>query len=235
MQEFAMPISLLKINAIRLVGGVAVLDYLNTCNGRRPNSSLGEVVDNLLSLEDVVYWFHHAGLINAEERAHYLSLVPSSPFQQSAGLKRLVDFRESLYLLFLPIAEGKPVTQASLALLNQTLIETAACRYLVPTGFIAFWRWRHATTLDEMTASLLGRLAVQAADLMTSSQLVRLKVCATLSCDWLFLDISKNGRRRWCQMNICGSREKARKALAAHEPLNAFGYATTVQGQLLDR
>ncbi|MFK3795237.1 MULTISPECIES: CGNR zinc finger domain-containing protein [unclassified Pseudomonas] len=39
---------------------------------------------------------------------------------------------------------------------------------------------------------------------MTSPDRLRLKACATPDCDWLFLDTSKNGRRRWCQMNVCG-------------------------------
>jgi predicted RNA-binding Zn ribbon-like protein len=226
-----MTVSFLKINAIRLVGGMAVLDFLNTCNGRRPDTLLSEVVDNLLNLEDVVYWFHHVRLITADELAHYLSLVPSSPFQQSPALKQMIALRESLYLLFLPIAEGRRITEDSLGFINQTLIGTAACRYLVPTGFTAVWRWRQVTTLDELTANLLGRLAVQAVDLLTSSHLDRLKVCATLSCDWLFLDTSKNGRRRWCQMNVCGSREKAKKALAAHETPDS-GYAAKAHGYL---
>ncbi len=229
-----MAISRLKINAIRLVGGVAVLDFLNTCNGRRPDTSLGEVVDNLLTLEDVVYWFHHAGLIDADELAHHLSLVPSTPFLQSPALKQVIALRESLYLLFLAIAEDRGVTAQSLALLNQTLVDTAGHRYLVSTGVTAVWRWREVTTLEEMTVNLLGRLAIQSVDLMTSSRLDRLKVCATLSCDWLFLDTSKNGRRRWCQMNICGSREKAKKALAAYGTLSSH-YAEHAQGHLAGR
>ncbi|WP_344746998.1 CGNR zinc finger domain-containing protein [Streptosporangium vulgare] len=35
------------------------------------------------------------------------------------------------------------------------------------------------------------------------------------SCYWLFLDTSKNGRRRWCSMTTCGSRDKARRYYAA--------------------
>lgn len=229
-----MSVSFLKINAIRLVGGMAVLDFLNTCNGRRPDTSLDEVVDNLLSLEDVVHWFHHAGLISADEMAHYLLVVSNSPFQQSPALQRLIAFRESLYRLLLPIAEGQRLRDDSLEFLDQTLIDTSVCRVLTSTGYAAFWGWRPITTLDEMIASLLGRLAIQAADLLTSSQLDRLKVCATLSCDWLFLDTSKNGRRRWCQMNICGSREKARKALAAQQMLG-IGYPANAQGQLAGR
>ena len=34
------------------------------------------------------------------------------------------------------------------------------------------------------------------------------------SCRWLFLDTSRNGRRRWCSMATCGSRIKARRHYA---------------------
>lgn len=216
-----MPISLMKINSIRLVGGMAVLDFLNSCNGRRPGTSLREVTDNLLSLEDVIYWFHHARIISADELSHYLSLVSTSPFQQSRAHEQLISFRESLYQLFFPIAEGRRISGETLNVLNQALVETAPYRQLEPAGFESIWVWRRSATVEDMTASLIGRLAVQAADLLTSPDLVRLKICGTLACDWLFLDTSKNGRRRWCQMSVCGSREKAKKATAVHENMSS--------------
>ncbi|MDB6142723.1 MAG: hypothetical protein JWP80_1767 [Pseudomonas sp.] len=212
-----MPISLLKINSIRLVGGMAVLDFLNTCNGRRPGSSLEEVTDNLLSLEDVLYWCHHARVINADELSNALSLASPVPFQHAQAFEQLISFRESLYQLLLPIAEGRRITAASLEFLNKALVETATCRRLEPAGFESEWVWQRWTTLEQLTAGLIGRLAVQASGLLTSPDLARLKICSTLACDWLFVDMSKNGRRRWCQMTVCGSREKAKKALAVHE------------------
>ena len=36
-------------------------------------------------------------------------------------------------------------------------------------------------------------------------------MCASDSCDWLFLDISRNQMRRWCDMKTCGNRDKARR------------------------
>ncbi|MER9651090.1 CGNR zinc finger domain-containing protein [Mesorhizobium sp. M0199] len=27
-------------------------------------------------------------------------------------------------------------------------------------------------------------------------------------CGWLFVDISRGGKRRWCNMRVCGNREK---------------------------
>ncbi len=208
-----MSIGQLKINAIRLVGGTGVLDYLNTCNGRRPGTALHEVVDKLSSLEDVVHWFRHAGLIDAEEHLHLTQLVSESSWRALPAFQKMIAFRESLYALFLPIALGHPVDPVRLDELNEVLAKTAARRQLVSTPCAIIWRWRPSDGLESMTAALMGRIAVEAAALLTSPGVTRLKACATPDCDWLFIDISKNGRRRWCQMNICGAREKARRTV----------------------
>jgi predicted RNA-binding Zn ribbon-like protein len=39
----------------------------------------------------------------------------------------------------------------------------------------------------------------------------RLKKCAASDCDVYFVDLSKGHRRRWCNMNNCGNREKQRR------------------------
>jgi predicted RNA-binding Zn ribbon-like protein len=40
----------------------------------------------------------------------------------------------------------------------------------------------------------------------------RVRRCAGPTCVLLFLDVSKSGRRRWCDMAVCGNRAK----VAAH-------------------
>lgn len=37
----------------------------------------------------------------------------------------------------------------------------------------------------------------------------RVRVCASESCSMIYLDASRNGSRRWCSMERCGSRAKA--------------------------
>ncbi len=209
-----MSIGELKINAIRLVGGAAVLDYLNTCDGRRPGTGLREVVDKLSNLEDIVHWFRHAGLIDDQEHQHFVALVQRSSWHTVTAFEQLIDFREALYRLLLPMALNRNPEPASLEALNQALADTADQRLLVLTPAGVIWRWRVGEDLSSMTAGFIGRLAVQAAALLTSYDLTRLRACATPDCDWLFLDTSKNGRRRWCQMNVCGAREKVKRAMA---------------------
>jgi predicted RNA-binding Zn ribbon-like protein len=36
-----------------------------------------------------------------------------------------------------------------------------------------------------------------------------LRRCANPECLWLFIDASKSGNRRWCDMASCGNRAKA--------------------------
>lgn len=207
-----MSIGQLKINAIRLIGGVSVLDFLNTCDGRRPGTSLVEVVDKLSNLEEIVHWFLHAGLIGEDEHARCVDLVQQSSWHSLTAFKQLIDFRESLYRLFLAVASGNPATAGELDALNDVLVSTASQRVLVSTPVGVVWAWRPCDTLDGMTAGFMGRIAVQAATLLTSPDLAKLKLCALPDCDWLFVDTSKNGRRRWCQMNVCGAKEKARRS-----------------------
>ena len=209
-----MSLGQIKINSIRLVGGMGVLDYLNTCDGRRPGTAVREVLDKLSNLEDIVHWFLHAGLIEAHEHEQLVQLVRGSSWHTVSAFNELIGFRESLYRLFLPLALGDAVDAGQLDELNQLLASTADQRVLVPTPFGVIWCWRPCQTLQAMTAGFIARLAVQASALLTSADLGRLKACDTPDCDWLFIDTSKNGRRRWCQMNVCGAREKAKRAVA---------------------
>ena len=61
----------------------------------------------------------------------------------------------------------------------------------------------------ETLESPLWPVASAAYELLTGPRALRIKRCA--GCPWLFLDQSKNGSRRWCSMEICGTNEKMRR------------------------
>ena len=60
----------------------------------------------------------------------------------------------------------------------------------------------------------MGEIVRSTVELLTSDDLGRLRLCAADDCHWVFLDHSKNGSRRWCDMNVCGNRAKARRYYA---------------------
>jgi predicted RNA-binding Zn ribbon-like protein len=67
---------------------------------------------------------------------------------------------------------------------------------------------------DDLNRPIWPILA-SAIDLLTTADLRRLKRCASaIGCSWLFLDTSKSSTRRWCTMELCGSRAKMRRQYA---------------------
>ncbi|ESY68268.1 CGNR zinc finger domain-containing protein [Mesorhizobium sp. M1050] len=67
-------------------------------------------------------------------------------------------------------------------------------------------------------------LAVSALSLLRDDTTARLRICP--NCTWLFVDRSRNSSRLWCDMAVCGNRQKAsrhyrRRRMAENEVKNA--------------
>lgn len=56
---------------------------------------------------------------------------------------------------------------------------------------------------------LEAAVAVSALSLLQPDMRRRIRICG--NCGWLFLDKSRNGSRLWCDMSVCGNRQKARR------------------------
>ena len=70
------------------------------------------------------------------------------------------------------------------------------------------WDWSGAgPALDRP----LWPIARSAAELLTGPAHEHVKQCPGAHCGWVFLDLTKNHRRRWCEMEVCGSRAKVRR------------------------
>ncbi len=60
---------------------------------------------------------------------------------------------------------------------------------------------------------LIASTARSALMLVSGASAERMKICG--HCGWLFLDRSKNRSRTWCDMTVCGNRQKASRHYAA--------------------
>lgn len=63
-------------------------------------------------------------------------------------------------------------------------------------------------TLD--SADALGTILASATRVVHTGHWGRLKICPAHDCLVVFYDRSRNRSRNWCDMKICGNREKAR-------------------------
>ena len=70
------------------------------------------------------------------------------------------------------------------------------------------------TTSTTVLGAALGPVVDALRAGMSAGTWLRLKVCARDKCQWLFYDNSRNLGSHWCTTDVCGSREKARRAYA---------------------
>jgi predicted RNA-binding Zn ribbon-like protein len=66
------------------------------------------------------------------------------------------------------------------------------------------------TVIAPTATAALSDLARDAIDLFAGPFATRIRVCAADNCGLLLLDTSRSGQRRWCSMQLCGNRAKAR-------------------------
>jgi predicted RNA-binding Zn ribbon-like protein len=65
--------------------------------------------------------------------------------------------------------------------------------------------------LGESLESVLWPVIWSAASLLVSDESSQIRICGGPDCGWMYVDRSRNGLRRWCQMETCGTREKSRR------------------------
>jgi predicted RNA-binding Zn ribbon-like protein len=122
-------------------------------------------------------------------------------------VRNATALRDALYDVFAAVARQRTAPEAQLAVLNTSVHDAFEHTHIVHGNRQFTWEWvRPEHSLD----SMLWPVARAAMDLLTSEELIYVRLCAAKSCAWLFLDTTKNHRRRWCEMKTCGNRAKAK-------------------------
>ena len=112
------------------------------------------------------------------------------------------------------VRRSPPTSRRPAAALNA--LSNLHARFLSRAALVADpracrWAW---SLKDAPVEAALGPIALSAVKLITEGDFSRIKRCDGHACGWLFLDATKNNRRRWCEMEVCGNRAK-QKRLAA--------------------
>ena len=186
-------------------GGHPALDFANTVDdrpGERPKDHLGRYADLLA-------WGRQAGVLTDEQARRLAREAERRPAAAAAVLRRAVDLREAIYRIFLAVGGGGEPAPADLTTLNGALADALARARVVPAGVGEGFAWGWAD--DDALERVLWPVARSAADLLVSDQVPHVRVCSAHDCHWLFMDWSRNQSRRWCNMQSCGNRAKARR------------------------
>lgn len=193
-----------------LTAGVLCLDFANTLEDRgRPES------EKLVRYADVLAFVVQAKVVDRHTELNLDRLAAADPKAAQTACIQARLLRESIYRVFSARAAAGRSPSADIERINQALGASAGCRRLEANGdgFVLGW-----CRLDDTLLAPLHPIANSAAELLTDAALDRVRECGGDRCDWLFLDRSRNRSRRWCSMETCGNRSKARRFYHRHRP-----------------
>jgi predicted RNA-binding Zn ribbon-like protein len=189
--------------------GAFVLDFVNSVTGR--SRGAGRWEDSLPDAFATLSWLRRR---EALDDAMFRALMRIAASDEVASDAFMVDIRR------LRTALGR-ICSAAIAgacpdATDLEVLEACGSAAQVPSRLVwgrnGLVRARGEEAEAEFSYALRV-IAASAEQFLTAERLARVKVCASSTCQWLFLDTSKNGSRRWCRMEVCGNREKGRRRL----------------------
>jgi predicted RNA-binding Zn ribbon-like protein len=187
---------------LKLLGGHLCLDFVNTLDWRGTDSPQ----EFLKTYDDLISWSRHAGLCSQSESEKLHKMAEQSNAEAKTVLNRALKLRETIYRLFAAgIANQKPLYE-DLTIFNKNLSRSMKDSQIILTTDGYAWNLAgNQTRLDW----ILNPIIRSAAEILVSDERNKVKACADSACGWLFIDVSRNRSRRWCDMKDCGNRAKA--------------------------
>jgi predicted RNA-binding Zn ribbon-like protein len=202
-----------KFERFDLDGGHPVLDFTNTTDTVEWRGT-GKDDDYLGDYLDLLAWCHRTEYLPEATIGELARYAARHPEEAAEALDKARKLRETVFGLLHAWLQGRTAPVELLSAFNQHLRQALAKAFLREGSKPG---QRYALDLEHSKKPLEDirlRLAQQAADLLTSLDTARLKICSNPTCGWLFLDTTRNASRRWCDMAACGNRAKARRHYA---------------------
>lgn len=170
--------------SFRFVSSHWALDFTATYGDRYRGG-----VERLRQPTDLDRWLAAAGL-------------PTATVATAEDLDRARQLREVIYRLAHAALHGSLLDSGDVEAINAW----AAMPRLAPQ---LDGRLHRAWASSEPIGSALALIACETIELLTGPERQLIRECAAApACSLLYLDRSRGRRRRWCQMERCGSRAK---------------------------
>jgi predicted RNA-binding Zn ribbon-like protein len=180
---------------IHLWGGTLCLDYANSVDWSSEDEHLNpEQTDALQTQDALCRWGRRIDLLSDDVES-----------VSADELRRARALRDAVYRLFSSISSAKEPAKRDLDVLMSSYVQAAKYASLLAGDDFYKLDWPARDPRRIRYAVAADAVAL----LADPDRLKRISRCPGRGCGWLFLNIS--GRRRWCSMSTCGSRDKMRR------------------------
>lgn len=191
-----------RIEELKLDGGWLCLDFINMVNDMQTDPHR----DYVRTYDDLLRWLRHAKAYSSSQLQHLGKLAEKEVEESRELVSEILEIGCQLREVFLPLALGD-LPGKKVQLMFNKLQGMMLSRMVMKFSSIDHIEFAEAHDLRLDAPKL--RIMKSAWDLLLMGRANRIKQCG--ACDWLYLDLSKNGSRKWCNMQTCGSSVKAKK------------------------
>jgi predicted RNA-binding Zn ribbon-like protein len=192
-----------RFEARDFIGGDPALDFINTVTGRD-----GSPRDWLDSYSNLLDWAGRAQLLPQKVLRQLARKTEAEPAAAAKALARAKALREALFALVAGMASGAAPPKDALQLVHDRWSAAVRAHELrFAAGRVSVELDVDSIDLDLVAAMAAYRLV----EFVLPRPAERLRICQGQNCSWLFIDTSKAGRRRWCDMAVCGNAAKSRR------------------------
>lgn len=183
--------------------GDPCLDFVNS---KVWNTRVQPFADLFMDYEHVVHWFRHLSILDDDAVNRLLEGAKINAPAVQKAFDRIIKLRDANYRILTAIAHHEIPSPQDLEILNSYYSDAMKHRQvgLTPEGM--GWIW---VDKEDVLDWMLWPIAYRTAELLTSERALRIRECN--GCYWMFMDTSRNGLRRWCDMKTCGNRAKAHR------------------------
>lgn len=199
------------LQPLQIVGDVAVLaerhgllclDFTNTAGG---HTKIREV-ERIPTYADALSWGVAAEALAPAEAKALLYLAKAHPKEAARRVHDLHVHREALHRAVVAIAHQETPAAPDFAKVRGIIAKSLSVAALGDddSGFV----W----SVDPATGGLgtvLARVALSAHHMFAREKPSQLRQCEV--CTWLFIDRTKNQKRRFCRQDACGNKARARR------------------------
>jgi predicted RNA-binding Zn ribbon-like protein len=179
-----------------IVAGRLCLDFINT-EVRSPEGRR----DLLPKYQDLIVWARQAGALDSAEAGFVLERWPDGD-EAGAALESARRLRAELRRTAEELMAGRPVPPSAIEAINAALRSRPGYLQLEPGTNEWAARWKVPLRRAD---DVLWRVARSAASLLTDDDPALIKRCERKSCGLFFYDTTRNHRKRWCRMDVCGA------------------------------
>ena len=172
--------------------------------------------EGITTLMDLIDWEEAKGILSKDQAGILRSTAEKDPAAAESARLAAIDFRETVYRVFVAVAGQQVPAAADIMRINEVLREGMSRAGLTESGGHFNWVWDGEKYGFDC---LLWPAAHSAARLLTDDKLrSSVRQCADdRGCGVLFLDRTRNHSRRWCSMKSCGNRAKAQRHYQKHQ------------------